>query len=54
MSFYEKKCDIVVLEVGLGGMYDCTNIVTPLVSVFGSISFDHTNILGNDIKINDK
>lgn len=50
LYFYEKKCDIVVLEVGLGGMYDCTNIVTPLVSVFGSISFDHTNILGNTLK----
>lgn len=49
--FCNKKCDIVILEVGLGGKYDCTNIIeSPIVSCFGSISFDHTNILGNTLK----
>ena len=50
LYFYEKKCDIVILEVGLGGMYDCTNIIDSSISVFGSISIDHTNILGNSIE----
>ncbi len=50
LYFYEKKCDIVILEVGLGGMYDCTNIIESSISVFGSISIDHTNILGNTIE----
>lgn len=50
LYFYEHNCDIVILEVGLGGMYDCTNIVNSLISVFGSISFDHTAILGNTLE----
>lgn len=48
--FYKKHCDIVILEVGLGGLYDCTNVITPIVSAFGSISFDHTQILGNTLE----
>lgn len=48
--FKDKNCDIVILEVGLGGMYDCTNIVNSLISVFGSIGLDHTAILGNTIE----
>lgn len=48
--FYKKNTDIVILEVGLGGLFDCTNVITPIVSVFGSISFDHTQILGNSLK----
>lgn len=48
--FYEKNCDIVVLEVGLGGRFDSTNIIeNPLVSVITTISFDHTAILGNSL-----
>lgn len=50
LYFYEQKCDIVVLEVGLGGLYDCTNIVNSIISIFGSISFDHTAILGNTLE----
>jgi len=49
LYFYKKQCDIVILEVGLGGMYDCTNIIESSISVFGNISIDHTNILGNTI-----
>ena len=50
LYFSKKKCDIVILEVGLGGLYDCTNIVNSLISIFGSISFDHTAILGNTLE----
>lgn len=48
--FVKNKVDIVVLETGLGGRFDATNIVTPLVSVITSIDFDHTEVLGNTIK----
>lgn len=50
LYFAENNCDIVLLEVGLGGLYDCTNIVNSIISVFGSISFDHTAILGNTLE----
>ncbi len=50
LYFYDKNCDIVILEVGLGGKYDCTNIINSSISVFGSISIDHTNILGNSLE----
>ncbi len=46
--FLKKKCDVVVLEVGLGGRFDATNLIpVPLVSVITSISLDHTAILGD-------
>lgn len=48
--FVKNKVDIVILETGLGGRFDATNIVTPLVSVITSIGFDHTDVLGNAIK----
>lgn len=47
--FAEQKVDFVVLEVGLGGRYDSTNVVTPLVSVITSISYDHTDRLGKTL-----
>lgn len=47
--FYEKQVDFVVLEVGLGGRLDATNVVTPVVSIITSISFDHMNILGDTL-----
>jgi len=50
LYFAKNNCDIAILEVGLGGMYDCTNIVNSLISVFGSIGFDHTAILGNTLE----
>ena len=50
LYFKEKNCDFVVLETGLGGLYDCTNIINhPLVSVITSIGYDHMNILGNTL-----
>ena len=51
LYFKKKKCDFVVLEVGLGGRLDSTNvIVAPYVSVITSISLDHTAILGDTIE----
>jgi len=48
--FEENDCDFVVLETGLGGLYDCTNIVNPLVSIITSVGYDHMNILGNTLE----
>lgn len=49
--FCEENCDVVVLEVGLGGRYDATNIIERSeVSVITSISLDHTKILGNTLE----
>lgn len=47
--FSDQKVDFAVVEVGLGGRFDATNVVTPKVSVISSISFDHTKILGNTL-----
>ena len=48
-AFRDARCDIVVLEVGLGGRLDSTNIVTPEVSVITNISLEHQRILGNTL-----
>ncbi len=49
--FKRKKCDIVVLEVGLGGELDSTNVIeTPLVSVITEIALDHVKVLGDSIE----
>lgn len=46
-----SNCDVVVLEVGLGGLMDSTNVIEkPLLSVIMPISFDHMNVLGNTIE----
>lgn len=47
--FAEKKVDLAILEVGLGGRLDATNIVTPLVSVITNVSMDHEQYLGNTL-----
>jgi dihydrofolate synthase/folylpolyglutamate synthase len=44
--FYEKKVDYCVIEVGLGGIDDATNIVTPILSVITNIGLDHQDVLG--------
>ena len=50
LYFAKNKCKIVVLETGLGGRFDATNIITnPVVSVITSISLDHVRILGNTV-----
>lgn len=48
--FAEKKCDFVVLETGMGGKDDCTNIVCAMISVITDIGLDHMDILGNTIE----
>lgn len=47
--FRDKNVDFAVVEVGLGGRLDCTNIITPLVSVITNVSFDHTQFLGDTL-----
>ena len=47
--FKDRNVDIAIIEVGLGGRLDCTNIITPLVSVITNISYDHTQFLGNTL-----
>lgn len=48
--FNKKKVDIAVIEVGLGGRLDSTNIITPLVSVITNISYDHMQFLGDTLE----
>lgn len=47
--FAAKKIDIAVIEVGLGGRLDSTNVITPVLSIITNISFDHTHLLGNTL-----
>ncbi len=47
--FAEEDIDVAVVEVGLGGRMDCTNIITPEVSVITNISFDHVMFLGDTL-----
>jgi dihydrofolate synthase/folylpolyglutamate synthase len=47
--FTKEKVDIAVIEVGLGGRFDATNIITPLVSFITNIGLDHTQFLGNTL-----
>lgn len=47
--FAEQKVDIAIIEVGLGGRLDCTNIITPELCIITNISFDHTQFLGNTL-----
>ncbi len=48
--FADERVDIAVIEVGLGGRLDCTNIITPILSIITNISFDHTQFLGNTLQ----
>lgn len=47
--FSRKKVDIAVIEVGLGGRLDSTNVISPLLSIITNVEFDHIDYLGNDI-----
>jgi len=49
LYFEQKKVDFAVVEVGLGGRLDATNVVSPLVSVITSLSLDHMNVLGDTL-----
>lgn len=48
--FAQQKVDIAVIEVGLGGRFDSTNIITPELSVITNIGWDHMNILGDSLE----
>ncbi len=50
LYFEEQKVDVAVVEVGLGGRLDCTNIITPALSVITNISYDHVKLLGNTLE----
>lgn len=51
MFFDEERIEIAVLETGLGGRLDCTNVCRPLVNVITSIGLDHTHILGDTLSL---
>lgn len=48
--FAKKNCDIAIVEVGMGGLNDCTNIIDGEVSIIGNIGYDHIDVLGNTIQ----
>ncbi len=48
--FRQKKVDVAIIEVGLGGRLDSTNIIQPLVSAITNVSLDHQNILGETVE----
>lgn len=50
LYLYRQKVDFGIIEVGLGGRMDSTNVIKPIISVITSISLDHTNILGSFLK----
>lgn len=48
--FADEKVDVAIIEVGLGGRLDSTNIISPLISVITNIGWDHMNLLGNTLE----
>jgi dihydrofolate synthase/folylpolyglutamate synthase len=48
-AFAEEEVDIAIIETGLGGRLDSTNVITPLLSIITNISYDHTDLLGNTL-----
>lgn len=49
--FRKQKVDVAVIETGLGGRLDSTNVITPLLSVITNISYDHISLLGNTLEL---
>lgn len=49
LYFAEQHIDVAIIEVGLGGRLDCTNIIRPMLSIITNISLDHTQFLGNTL-----
>jgi len=49
--FAQQEVDIAVIETGLGGRLDSTNIITPILSIITNIGYDHMNILGNTLEL---
>jgi folylpolyglutamate synthase/dihydrofolate synthase len=50
LYFYERNVDLCIYEVGIGGRYDATNILNPLISCITRVYLEHTNILGNTVE----
>ncbi len=50
LHFQRSQCEVIVLECGLGGRLDSTNIVNPVLSIITSIQYDHMNILGSTLE----
>jgi dihydrofolate synthase / folylpolyglutamate synthase len=50
VHFKRKKVDLAVVEVGLGGRLDATNVITPILSIISTISKDHEKVLGNTLE----
>jgi dihydrofolate synthase/folylpolyglutamate synthase len=48
--FYQQNVDFAIIEVGLGGRLDSTNIIKPLVAAITNVQLDHQNILGDTIE----
>lgn len=48
--FAEEKVDYAVIEVGIGGRFDSTNVITPVLSIITSIDYDHTHLLGSTLE----
>ena len=48
--FKDSKVDVAVLETGMGGLYDSTNVVSPLISIITGVDYDHQSYLGNSLK----
>jgi dihydrofolate synthase/folylpolyglutamate synthase len=51
LAFEKKNCDIAIIETGLGGRLDATNVILPELSVITSIGLDHTAFLGNTVEL---
>ena len=50
MYFRDVKPDVVILEVGIGGLLDSTNVITPILSIISNVSYDHMSILGDTLE----
>lgn len=50
VHFLQKKCEICVIETGLGGRLDATNLITPILSMITNIGLEHTNFLGDTLE----
>src|SRR5262249_18722718 len=50
IAFREARCEIAVLEVGMGGRLDATNVVTPIAALITPVGFDHMEYLGNTLR----
>lgn len=50
LYFMSRKVDVAVIETGLGGRFDATNLISPLLSVITSVDYDHTDLLGSTLE----